>query len=356
VVLGVVGGAARRRSAPRPRGESGWSGWQPAACGVLAVAGPVMLFTWTIDGHAGSGDQRAVAAAADLVHLAAMAVWLGGLLLVVVGLLPRGDPGELAAVLPRFSRTAFSCVLLLVATGCYAAWREVGTLPALLATAYGRLLLLKLGGVAGLLVLGAAARGWVRRHYPAGRGMLTPTEVLHAHNDDSAGSDGDPAGRDEFRVNPERAVLAPPTAAAVTALRRGLVGELAVGAVVLALTSALTGTVQAREAYAPAYATTASTATLVVRVRVAPAHAGPALIHVDARTPAGRPASIQQVSGALSLPERDVGPLPLTFVKAGTGRAQAAARLPTAGRWVLQLAVQTSVLDASGFTVEVPVR
>jgi copper transport protein len=62
VVLAVVLVAARRRSATRPWGESGWSGWQPVACGVLAVAGSVMLFTWTIDGHAASGDQRVVAA------------------------------------------------------------------------------------------------------------------------------------------------------------------------------------------------------------------------------------------------------------------------------------------------------
>ncbi|MEZ0114744.1 copper transport protein [Catenulispora sp. EB89] len=115
----------------------------------VAVAG-----TWGATGHAATGGGAPVAMVALTLHVAAMAVWVGGLFVVAV--LLAGGGAAVAAAVRRFSRLALGAVGVLVATGLYQAWREVGSVSALLDTTYGRLLLAK---VAILLCVIGVARG-----------------------------------------------------------------------------------------------------------------------------------------------------------------------------------------------------
>jgi len=141
--------------------------WRPAA----TVVGAMLLLTPGLAGHAGVGSQVPLALAMDLVHVAAAAVWLGGLAVLAVVILPatsavrengaRPAPGDVASpgpgpgtipveadgplstAVPVFSQWAFCAVVAVVISGLYAAWRQVGTLPAVTGTTYGRLLLAK---------------------------------------------------------------------------------------------------------------------------------------------------------------------------------------------------------------------
>ena len=128
----------------------------------LAVAA-----TWGTTGHASTGTQAPLSIASVTVHVAAMALWIGGLFTVALLLLRRGDDvGDgppLADVVAGFSRLALTAVALIVVTGLYQAWREVGHLGALTGTAYGRLLLAKVAVL--LVVIGVArySRGLVHR-------------------------------------------------------------------------------------------------------------------------------------------------------------------------------------------------
>ena len=115
----------------------------------LAVAA-----TWGATGHAATGGGAGVAMVALTLHVAAMAVWVGGLFVVAV--LLAGGGGAVAGVVRRFSRLALGAVGLLVATGLYQGWREVGSVSGLVDTTYGRLLLAK---VAVLLCVIGVARG-----------------------------------------------------------------------------------------------------------------------------------------------------------------------------------------------------
>jgi copper transport protein len=103
-----------------------------------------VLATISLAGHAGSGPAAPLGLAADLLHLAGVAVWLGGLAVLLGVVLPRRDPAELRRVVPRFSQLAFDAVVVIVATGLVQTWRQVGTLDGLVATDYGRLLLAKM--------------------------------------------------------------------------------------------------------------------------------------------------------------------------------------------------------------------
>jgi copper transport protein len=130
---------------------------------IALVAGLVLVATFAGAGHASAGIQPTVAIVSDMLHLAAMSVWLGGLVVLVGCLLPAGTPSEVDDALPRFSRVAFGAVSVLVATGTYQAWRSVGSLPALWGTGYGRLLALKIAGVGALVGVGNLSRLAVRR-------------------------------------------------------------------------------------------------------------------------------------------------------------------------------------------------
>jgi copper transport protein len=110
------------------------------------------------------------------VHLLAVAVWVGGLaVLVVVGApgwraLPDGDrPTLLRQILPRFSRIAVAAVALVVASGTVNAILELATPGDLWRLTYGRVILAKIA-LLGLALVLAARHRWVvpRRLAPAG--------------------------------------------------------------------------------------------------------------------------------------------------------------------------------------------
>ncbi|MFF3542553.1 copper resistance CopC/CopD family protein [Streptomyces platensis] len=124
--------------------------------GVIVATG--LAATWAMAEHASTGLQPAVAMPVDVLHLLAVAAWLGGLAALVVSLY-WGPPVERAAV-RRFSRIAFGSVVVLVATGFYQSWRQVGTWRALTDTAYGRLLLIKVALVVVLVGIAWLSRRW----------------------------------------------------------------------------------------------------------------------------------------------------------------------------------------------------
>src|ERR1700722_6931064 len=103
--------------------------------------------------------------ASDTVHLLSMAAWLGGLVFLLVAVLPRRDAGELRRVLPVFSVVAYVCVAALAITGTYQAWLGVGSWRALADSSYGRLVLLKVALFAVLLGLGNVSRLVVQRRW-----------------------------------------------------------------------------------------------------------------------------------------------------------------------------------------------
>ena len=127
---------------------------------VVAVGG---LTTWPLTGHATAAPLSAAIVASDVVHIAAMAVWLGGLITLTVFLLRRTDPRVLGVLLPAWSRWAALAVVWLVAGGVVQAVVQVGSVPALWETNYGRLLLAKVAVLAATLSVAWFARRMVNR-------------------------------------------------------------------------------------------------------------------------------------------------------------------------------------------------
>ncbi|MET7732726.1 copper resistance protein CopC [Streptomyces sp. NPDC005402] len=133
-------------------------GWR---VGALAVTFG-LLRTTGMTGHNSEGSEPTWGAVADFVHLLGAALWIGGLAMLALAVLPRRRVAELAEVVPGYARLAAVSVTGIVGAGLVLAWQVVGSYDALLHTSYGHLLLVKTAVLGCVLVAAYASRQWVR--------------------------------------------------------------------------------------------------------------------------------------------------------------------------------------------------
>ncbi|MGW7126865.1 copper resistance CopC/CopD family protein [Streptomyces bobili] len=149
----------------------------------LAVGGTVvaagLAASWAMAEHASTGLQPGIAMPVDIVHLVAVATWLGGLCALLVALY-RGDTPVGSPAVRRFSQVAFGSVVALVVTGVYQSWRQLGSWSAFTETRYGQLLLIKIGLVALLVGIAWISRRWTNRLGETAGGKPAGTETTGA--------------------------------------------------------------------------------------------------------------------------------------------------------------------------------
>ncbi|MGW0565833.1 copper resistance CopC/CopD family protein [Streptomyces tauricus] len=154
--IAVLFGAYEKREDEEEKGDLTFG---LAIGGFVVAAG--LAATWAMAEHASTGLQAGIAMPADVLHLLAVAVWLGGLSTLLV-VLYRAPSIERSAV-QRFSQVAFGSVAVLVVTGIYQSWRQVGSWSALTGTWYGQLLMIKVGLVVALVGIAWISRRWTAR-------------------------------------------------------------------------------------------------------------------------------------------------------------------------------------------------
>ena len=332
VLLGLLGAALTALLAPNLRRRLSWA---PEAAAIVVVG---IVVTFAASGHSQSENPRWLAVLVDSLHLVAMIVWLGGLVTLLVAALTRlrpaavddgeadfaeserdSDTAELAAGLPIFSRIAMGCVATLAVTGTIQAWREIGTIDAITTTRYGQLVLFKVVLFAGLVVLGYFARNAVQNRPVRSR----PTQA------------------ESKQVRPERSTLG--------RLRRTLLTEVTIGAVVLGATAVLISQPPGRVALAaqrskPQHVTVALTSSSQAMVEVSPAahgNVGFAVQVIGGTKPT-------TVTATASLPSKELGPIPIPLHADGSPDYTASGvLLPVAGSWQVTLTVQTSEFDST---------
>jgi putative copper resistance protein D len=121
---------------------------------VTLAGAAIAAMAWS--GHA-AGTPSHVHVWADAVHLLAAAAWIGGLVPFAYAL-ARGRSHDVVELTSRFSRIGSACVAALLVSGLVNAWFLVGGPGALLDTAYGRLLTLKVALFAVMLALALVNR------------------------------------------------------------------------------------------------------------------------------------------------------------------------------------------------------
>ncbi|WP_060178705.1 copper resistance CopC/CopD family protein [Streptomyces sp. IMTB 1903] len=343
----------------------------------LALA---MASTWAAAEHASAGIQVPLAIPVAVLHLLAMGVWLGGLITLVTVLRRRdpGGPDVPASAVGRFSTLAFGAVAVLVATGMYQSWRQVGSWEALSTTSYGRILAVKLAAVVVVLGVAFVSRRWAARldhEVPsaATEGQAVPepervriVETVGAPTPPSPvpAADGTPPhepaagepGDDGDGTGPS----APASGAYRRRLRRTVAVEAALGVVVLAITTLLTGTQPSRAADTAATATAAEPQTKVVtvpfdmgtadqkgtvQITLEPGRVGQNTVEAVVYTADGGFATVPELRLTLTQNDLGIGPLDGGLKNQKGYWAAYDLQLPTPGAWTLNITVRTTDID-----------
>ncbi|MFJ5032050.1 copper resistance CopC/CopD family protein [Streptomyces sp. NPDC088560] len=370
--------------------------------GVVVAAG--LATSWAMAEHASVGLQPGIAMPVDVLHLLAVAAWLGGLTALLVALYraPAETPVEAAAV-RRYSRLAFCSVVTLAATGTYQSWRQLGSWSAFTDTRYGQLLLVKIGLVAVMVAIASVSRRWTRRL--AGvtvAGAQTEAEEAAADEAEKATeaekervttgaakqsadkSAGKSPGKGRTSGNPQRAEQLARQRAAMAAarqkrlrdgdahrfgLRRSVLAEAGVAVVLLAVTTWLTQTEPGRTELEAKAATSSSAGAAtaptngaltldmpfdtggtngkgVISIDLDPAGVGANEMHLYVQNPSGKPFDIPEVKVEFTLEAKKIGPLPVTPEHITTGHWSASGvQIPLAGDWKIAVTVRTSDID-----------
>jgi copper transport protein len=303
--------------------------------GVLPIVGAALaimiMFTPGIAGHASTGRWVALAMPADAIHLLAMSIWFGGLVVLAIEVLRSDDIDALEPVMERFSRMAMFAVGAIIVTGAFQSVRQVEALHDFVDTSYGRLLLVKLGAFAAVLVVASASRDIVRFEIRRSARSQLPTPL--------------PAGPGAMRATPD----VPDPEDTVRRLRTAVWYEVAFALAILAVTALLVNAAPARgaEAAEPFSATLKSDDNSVwFDVAVTPARVGPNQVHITPVKPTGEIAPLVDISATLSQPGENTAPLDVELLSVGGTHYQSrAASIPFAGRWRIEITGLVSDVD-----------
>ncbi len=152
--------------------------WKWAATGILGFGALVAMAM--VSHAAAQPDDRALYITGQIIHLTAVAAWMGVLLHLFAArrhlLVPSGAP-LLAEIVRRFSPFALAATSLLAITGIFAAWRFLQTTGALLTSAYGITLLVKLTMLAPAVVAGYLNFRYLRPALLNWRGSVNAPDV-----------------------------------------------------------------------------------------------------------------------------------------------------------------------------------
>lgn len=269
---------------------------------VAALAGLGAAFAST--GHASAASPQWLTRSAVFLHVVAVATWVGAL--IPLALLLVQDRNAARAGLQRFSRYIPWSVGALLAAGTILAVVQVGQPSALITTAYGRVLLVKLVLVALLLALALVNRFWLTK--PAAVG-----ETL-----------------------------------AVTRLRRSIAAEVALVIAIFAVVPLWRFTPPPRSlevaASAPAMMHLHGDSAMA-DVTLTPGRAGPVNIEVVVRTPDFGALPAKGVTLTFTQPEAGIEPIRRPADLRDGIWSVDKLTLPVAGRWQITVAVLVTDFD-----------
>jgi copper transport protein len=283
---------------------------------VVAVLALAVSATFAYGGHGDTGRFVVLGFATDMAHLGSAAIWLGGIVALVIAMEEHQHTTANAVAASRFSKVGLVAVGVLVVTGVTQGWRQIGTWSALWHTDYGRLLVVKVLVVVAIVVVASASRDVLRdRIVPRLRGAV---------------------GRG--------AADSPIEEHSMVQLRNSIWAEVILAVFVLGVTAALVVTAPGREADAVANRPVARTlhfdaASRRVRylVAVQPAIPGQNTIVVTPRLIAGQTGFLPTSLTARVDRSGKSPSAPVTFTPLDDGRWVTTATLSSPGTWRVEL-------------------
>jgi copper transport protein len=285
--------------------------------GVLFVGLVVVATASAYGGHGATGRWHYLGVFLTVLHVSAMAVWLGGLAMLVVGFKDVERDGA-----ERFSRIALLAVVVVVVSGTIQGIRQVGSVDGLTGTSYGKLLIWKLVAVAATLGIAAVARASTH-----GRLALAPASVGAA----GGGSFDRPR------------------------LRRAVTIETALAVVIVVLTSLLMAANPSQASASTPFSATLTSNGYLASIEVSPARVGANEVHIFLSSPNSSLVQADNVTVTIQDPSRDVDPIKIDVVKAGAEHVISnAATFPYAATWRMVVTARYGFTEVK-FTADVKV-
>jgi copper transport protein len=284
---------------------------------LLGGLGLVGLGTWPVAGHPVASPLPGVSVVVGTVHLAAAAIWVGGLVVLAGFLLRLADRRELGVILPEWSRWAAMAVAALLLAGLVQAVVEIGPPDALVSTAYGRLLLVKLGLVAVVVAVAGYSRRLVRLRLGASR-----------------------PGAMRAAVAAEAVVLA---------------AVMGVSSVLVQTTPGRTEAVASQLVSTRDFAVTLETGLYSLQFLLEPAGLGRNTLHLYAYSPDGEPQRVVEWRATAALPAAGVEPIDIPVLGLTDSHAVGELAVPVAGDWEFTFTLRVSEIDRASVGVTVPI-
>ncbi|HTT06070.1 MAG TPA: CopD family protein [Steroidobacteraceae bacterium] len=295
------------------------------ASDALLIAGAaVSAISFALTGHLVTAGSRWWSAPVIVLHVLSAAFWVGGLPPLIRRL--SAEPLVAARIVSRFSSLALGSVAVLLPAGLVMSFVQVRAVPALVDTAYGRSLSIKMLLVAGMLALAAVNRRWLR---PA---------------------------------------LLREVSWAAPRLRGTIRAELVIAASIILITATLGGLVPPRalaEQASAARRTAGASAPLTRMVmsgrqmavlEVRPAHPGQNQIAIRLTNADGTAMDAKEVSAWISSAPLGIEARQHPATRRGPGDYSVMASLPIDGIWTVEIDALVSDFKQLTFTTQVPIQ
>jgi copper transport protein len=283
------------------RSRAKW--WQPLLILGLVTVGIASAY----GGHGATGRWHYLGVFLTMLHVSSMAVWLGGLVMLVVSFAEVERDG-----VQRFSSIAMLAVSSIVVTGTIQGFRQIGSIDGLTGTSYGKLLIWKVVAVAGVLVVAAVARASTHGRLSLKSAAPTPASVGAAS-----------AGFDRAR------------------LRRAISIETFLAVVVVVVTSLLMASNPSEASASAPFSSTLTSEGYLATIDVAPARVGANEVHIYLSSPNSSLAQFDNATVTIQDPSRNVDPIKIDVIRAGPDHVISnAATFPYATTWKMVVKVR----------------
>ena len=268
-----------------------------------------ITLTLSLAGHPVATNPVAVSVGLDMLHMLAISLWVGPLLIIVYdrNMWLATDESTSAPSLRWFSRTAGFAVPVIVATGVIQAWLMMDGFGQILESRYGRTLIVKACLVIVLIALGAVSRVAMQQK--------------------RSGS-----------------------------LRQSMGIEVLFGIIILTITSALVAMPQKGTIEPAPLSSTIFQGQMIVELSLTSARVGQSEVHVVVAKADGTFVQIEAATARMSMPARNIPNGPIVLAETGSNHFSGVTEFAYSGEWVVEILVKETASSTTLFKIAVDIK
>ena len=268
-----------------------------------------ITLTLSLAGHPVATNPVAFSVGLDMLHMLAVSLWVGPLLIIVYdrNMWLANDESTSAPSLRWFSRTAGFAVPVIVVTGVIQAWLMMDGFGQILESRYGRTLIVKVCLVIVLIALGAVSRVAMQQK--------------------RSGS-----------------------------LRQSMGVEVLFGLIILALTSTLVAMPPKGEIEPAPLSSTIFQGQMIVELSLTSARVGQSEVHIVVAMADGSLIQVDSATARMSMPSRDIPNGPIALQETRPNHFLGVTEFAYAGEWVVEILVKQTASSTTLFKITVEIK